>query len=185
MKELSLLNINRSKLMKIKSPNLFLVAVTTILISPFCSHLPAQSLTWKIDNGTVAGTNPVTGSFTVDNENDPFPNITFSNIMVDGLTFSAADVINISLANPSGSGIEAIDWLNGFNILSLVFDSPLTTGGGTVLLNDIVSDFDGNAISGSVTNQSSTAVPESSTLSGLVTATTLGFGVFWKRKIKG
>jgi hypothetical protein len=109
------------------------------------------------------------------------PNITFSNLMIDGLTFTATDVIDISLATPSGSGIQAIDWLNGLNSLSLVFDSPLTTAGGTITLNNIASDFNGDAVSGSVTgvSQPPTTIPEPSTLLGL--ATTVGFCVFSKR----
>jgi len=105
--------------------------------------------------------------------------------MIDGLTLTAADVINISLATPSGSGIQAIDWLNGLNSLSLVFDSPLTTAGGTILLNNITSDFNGHVVSGSVTDvsQPPTAVPEPSTLVGL--ATTFSSCVFLKRKLKG
>jgi hypothetical protein len=89
------------------------------------------------------------------------------------------------LATPSGSGIGAIDWLNGLNSLSLVFDSPLTTAGGTILFNNIVSDFNGDAVSGFVTgvSQPPTAVPEPSTLVGL--AATFSSCVFLKRKLKG
>jgi hypothetical protein len=176
--------------MKTNTTNLFLAATTALLASTFSSTLPAQALTWTINNGTV-DTNPatsITGSFTIDNENSLAPNITFSNLMIDGLTFTATDVIDISLATPSGSGIGAIDWLTGLNSLSLVFDSPfLTTAGGTITLNDIASDFYGNAVSGSVTGVSQpptpTAVPEPSTLVGLVT--TFGSCVFLKRKLKG
>jgi hypothetical protein len=50
-------------------------------------------------------------------------------------------VVNISLATPDSSGIKAIDWVNGSNSLSLVFESPLTTAGGTIPLNNIASDF--------------------------------------------
>jgi hypothetical protein len=170
--------------MKTNPSNLLLAATTALLASTFSAHSPAQALTWTINNGTV-DTNlstSITGSFTIDNENSTAPNITFSNLMIDGLTFTAADVINISLATPSGSGIEAIDWLNGLNSLSLVFDSPLTTAGGTISLNDIASDFDGNAVSGSINAMSEPpiTVPEPSTILGTLTA--FGFGAKLKRK---
>ncbi|MCZ8190878.1 MAG: PEP-CTERM sorting domain-containing protein [Microcystis sp. LE19-338.1B] len=173
--------------MKTKPANLLLAATTALLASTFSAHSPAQALTWTINNGTV-DSNPataITGSFTIDNENSLAPNITFSNLMIDGLTFTAADVINISLATPSGSGIQAIDWLNGLNSLSFVFDSPLTTAAGTILLNNIASDFNGDAVSGSVTAVSPppTAVPEPSALLGL--AATFSSCVFLKRKLKG
>jgi hypothetical protein len=164
--------------MKISPHYLLLAATAAILTSTFSAYLPAQALIWKINDGTI-DTNPttsITGSFTIDNESSTAPSITFSNIMIDSLTFTAADVINISLATPNGSGIEAIDWLNGSNSLSLVFDSPLTTAGGTILLNNIASDFDGNAVSGSVTG-----VPEPLTILG--SATALGFGIFFKGKL--
>jgi len=173
--------------MKTKPANLLLAATTALLASTFSPHLPAQALTWTINNGSI-NSNPataITGSFTIDNENSTAPNITFSNLMIDGLTLTAADVINISLATPSGSGIQAIDWLNGLNSLSLVFDSPLTTAGGTILLNNITSDFNGHVVSGSVTgvSQPPTTIPEPSTLVGL--ATTFSSCVFLKRKLKG
>jgi hypothetical protein len=173
--------------MKTNPSNLLVAATTALIASTIFPHLPAQALTWSINNGTV-DTNPaasITGSFTIDNESSPAPSITFSNIIIDGLTFTAADVIKISLATPSGSGIKAIDWLNSLNSLSLVFNSPLTITGGTIFLNDIGSDLDGNAVSGSVTgvSQPLTAVPEPSTLVGL--AATFSSCVFLKRKLKG
>jgi hypothetical protein len=36
--------------------------------STFFPHLPVQALTWTVNNGTMAGTNPVIGNFTIDNE---------------------------------------------------------------------------------------------------------------------
>lgn len=105
--------------------------------------------------------------------------------MIDSLTFTAADVINISLATPSG--IAAIDWLNGLDSLSLVFDSPfLTTAGGTITLNNIASDFNGDAISGSITAMSEppTTVPEPTSTLSLLALGTLGAASTLKRKLK-
>jgi hypothetical protein len=159
--------------MKINSPNLLLVASTALIASIFSPNLPAQALIWKINNGIV-DPNPkpkisITGNFVIDNESSTSPSVTFSNIMAFSLTFTAADVVNISLATPSGSGINAIDWLNGSDSLSLVFASPLTTAGGTIPLNNTASDFNGDAVSGSVTD-----VPEPLTILGSGAA--LGFG---------
>jgi hypothetical protein len=169
--------------MKINPPNWLLAATTVLVAYNFSPNLPAQALTWTINNGTVAGTDLMTGSFTIDNENSTFPSVTFSNIMIGGLTFTAADVINISLAAPSGSGIEAIDWANGSNSLALVFDAPLTTAAGAIDFNDIVSDFNGNPVIGGVTGAAEppTSVPEPSTILGILTV--LGFGA--KLKCKG
>jgi hypothetical protein len=157
--------------MKINSPNLLLVASTALIASTFSPHLPAQALIWKINNGVV-GTNPTTlivGHFVIDNESGTPPSVTFSNVMTESLTFTAADVIEISFATPDSSGIEAIDWVNGSDSLSLVFESPLTTAGGTIPLNNNASDFNGDAVSGSVTD-----VPEPLTILGSGAA--LGFG---------
>jgi hypothetical protein len=158
--------------MKINSPNLLLVASTALIVNTFFPHLPAQALIWKINNGVVVDKNPpisITGHFTIDNESSTSPMVTFSNIMVFSLTFTAADVSNISLATPNVSGIDAIDWVNGSNSLSLVFESPLTTAGGIIPLNNTASDFNGDAVSGSVTG-----VPEPLTILGSGAA--LGFG---------
>jgi hypothetical protein len=157
--------------MKINPTNLLVAASTALIASTFSPHLPAQALIWKINNGVV-GTKPpisITGHFTIDNESSTSPMVTFSNIMVFSLTFTAVDVSNISLATPKGSGIDAIDWANGSNSLSLVFASPLTTAGGTIPLNNTASDFNSSAVSGSVTD-----VPEPLTILGSGAA--LGFG---------
>ncbi|WP_233271148.1 hypothetical protein [Microcystis aeruginosa] len=103
--------------MKINRPNLLLAATTTLLVSSFSTAIPVQALTWTINNGSLAGTNPITGSFTIDNENSATPSLTFSNIIIGLLNFTKADLVNISLANPTGSGIESIDWVNGSNTL--------------------------------------------------------------------
>lgn len=165
--------------MKINKKNLLLAATTATLASPFFAFLPAQALTWTVNNGTVATSppTPITGNFSIDNENSDSPTVTFADLTIDGLAFTTADVFNISLSMPSGSGIEAIDWDNGSNSLSLVFEFPLTTAGGTILLNEIVSDLDGNAVSGSVTS-----IPEPRTILGLTAA--IGFGVLFKGKLK-
>jgi hypothetical protein len=162
--------------MKINPPNLLLAATTTLLVSSFSTPIPVQALTWTINNGSLAGTNPITGSFTIDNENSATPSLTFSNIIIGLLNFTKADLVNISLANPTGSGIEAIDWVNGSNSLSLVFNSPfLTTAEGTVTLNDVVSDFNGDIVTGSVTGVSNppTTVPEPNLSLGLIAFGTL------------
>ena len=162
--------------MKINRPNLLLAATTTLLVSSFSTAIPVQALTWPINNGSLAGTNPITGSFTIDNENSANPSLTFSNIIIGLLNFTKADLVNISLANPTGSGIESIDWVNGSNSLSLVFNSPfLTTAGGTVTFNDVVSDFNGDIVSGSVTAASNppTTVPEPNLSLGLIAFGTL------------
>lgn len=161
--------------MKINPPNLLLAATTTLLVSSVSTPIPVQALTWTINNGSLAGTNPITGSFTIDNENSATPSLTFSNIIIGLLNFTKADLVKISLANPTGSGIEAIDWVNGSNSLSLVFNSPfLTTAGGTVTF-DVVSDFNGDIVTGSVTGASNppTTVPEPNLSLGLIAFGTL------------
>lgn len=130
-----------------------------------------NALPWVLSPGSQAQTNPVTpltGGFTLDNEYSANPNVTFSNVMAGSITFSASDVVNVSVA----SGVTAIDWLNGnSDLLSLVFSSPLTPSGGTVALNSILSSFtpfvSGTpaAITGSVS-----AVPEPFTLLGVGTS---------------
>ena len=176
--------------MKINPPNLLLAATTTLLVSSFSAAMPVQALTWKINNGTTDGTNPVTGSFTVNNESSTNPSVTFSNVMISSLTFTAADV---ALVTPSSGGIYAIDWQKGSDTLSLVFNSPfLTTAGGTITLDNIVSDFNGNAVSGSVTGapQPPTTVPEPNfsfsllVLGTIGAATAIGRTTFSKRNVK-
>lgn len=162
--------------MKINRTNLLLAATTTLLVSNLSTAIPVQALTWTMNNGSLAGTNPITGSFTIDNENSANPSLTFSNIIIGPLNFTKADLVKISLANPIGSGIESIDWVNGSNSLSLVFNSPfLTTAGGTVTLNNFVSDFNGDIVSGSVTGASNppTTVPEPNLSLGLIAFGTL------------
>jgi hypothetical protein len=140
---------------------------------------PAMALTWALDAGSQTQTNLlITGQFIFDDEFAAFPMVSFSDVTVDGLVFGSSDVINIDTA----SGVTAIDWLDGdFNTLSLVFNSPLTPSGGTVILDDIVSTFTPFvpgvplAIEGSVS-----AVPEPLTLMGAGVAIVLG-GAF-KRK---
>ncbi|MEB3161229.1 MAG: PEP-CTERM sorting domain-containing protein [Synechocystis sp.] len=144
--------------------------------------LPAQALPWVLDLGSEVLTNPaspLTGGFTLDDESLANPTVTSSNVMVDSFTFGAADVINVSVSG----GVTAIDWLDsGNNLLSLVFSSPLTPGGGTVPLNPVVSSFTPFSsgvpveITGSVT-----AVPEPLTLLGAGTAIALG-GLFKRRR---
>jgi hypothetical protein len=70
--------------------------------------------------------------------------------------------LRIAISTANKSRIDAIDWVNGSDSLSLVFASPLTTAGGTIPLNNIASDFNGGAVSGSVTD-----VPEPSHYSRL------------------
>jgi hypothetical protein len=166
--------------MKINLSHLLLTATTTLLASSFSVQMPAQALTWTLNDGSTAGTNPITGSFTIDDEDSVFPSVTFSDLMVGGLTFTANDVLFITSANPSGTGIDAIDWFDGFNSLSLVFNSPLTAAGGTILLDDFISDFNGDIVSGSVTGVS---VPEPSRI--LSTAGILALALFSQRRVKG
>lgn len=138
--------------------------------------LPAVALPWVLDPGSqvlTAPTTPLTGGFTLDNAT-----VTFSDVMVNSLTFSAADVFNVDVAG----GVTAIDWLDSENnLLSLVFNSPLTSSGGTITLDNVVSSFtpfDSGVpveITGSVT-----AVPEPLTLLGAATA--IAFGTSFKRK---
>lgn len=140
---------------------------TALIAGTFSLPLPAQALTWTV-NGTVGtSATPITGTFTLDNENSASPNVTFSNLTIGALTFTAADAINVSTTIPSGSGVTAIDWLQGTNLLGLTFTSPLTPAGGTIDL-DIVSDFNGDVISGTVIgNSPPVGIPEPSVLFGL------------------
>lgn len=142
---------------------------TALIAGTFSRTLPAQALIWTV-NGTVGtSATPITGSFTLDREDSASPNVTFSNLTIGSLTFTAAEVINVSQAIPSGTGVEAIDWVKGSSSLSLVFSSPLTPAGGTVSLDNVVSDFDRQAIAGSVAGTSSpVSVPETSPLLGLL-----------------
>jgi PEP-CTERM motif len=154
-----------------------LAIATTLLSGTLFPHLPAAALTWTV-NGTVSTTTPISGSFTLDSELAPSPNVTFSNVTINSLIFTAADVVGVS--GGGSGGITAIDWAKGLNSLALVFASPLTPAGGTVLLDDVVSDFDGGAIAGSVTGTSSpVGVPEPSTLLGLLALG--GLGALMKR----
>lgn len=128
----------------------------------------AEALPWVLNTGSQALTNPVsplTGGFTLNNESSANPIVTSSNVTVGTYTFSASDVINVTVSG----GVTAIDWLNGNNdLLSLAFSSPLTPSGGTVGLNSLASSFatfanpTPVAITGSVT-----AVPEPFTLLGV------------------
>lgn len=141
--------------------------------------LPAQALPWGLNPGSQVLTDPVTpltGGFTLDGIT-----VTVSNVTVDSWVFSAADVINVDVVG----GVTAIDWLDSeTNLLSLVFNSPLTPSGGMIALDDVVSSFtpfDSGVpveITGSVT-----AVPEPLTLLGAGTAIAIG-GAF-KRKGQG
>ena len=92
--------------------------------------------------------------------------------------FGSSDVINISTA----SGVTAIDWLDGdLNLLSLVFNSPLTPSGGTVALDNVVSTFTPFDPGVSLANEGSvSAVPEHLTLMGAGAA--IAFGGAFKRR---
>lgn len=154
-----------------KSTVTFAVGLAALALTPSS----ANALPWVLSSDSQALTNPVTpltGGFTLDDESLANPTVTFSNVMAGSLSFSAADVVNISISG----GVTAIDWLDSdFNLLSLVFDSPLTSSGGAVALNSVVSSFTPfssgapAAITGSVT-----AIPEPLTLLGAGAAITLG-----------
>ena len=135
---------------------------------------PSQALTWTLNNAFVNGTTPVTGSFVITNESANPPILTVSNITVGGITFTEADVIT-----PLESPLAAIDWFQGLDTLSLSFENALTPSGGTVNL-DILSDFNGETISGEVVAD---VVPEPLTLLGAATA--IAFGASFKRKHQG
>jgi hypothetical protein len=142
---------------------------------------PAQALTWNVAPGTKTDTNlPILGTFTIDDELASLPKITFSNVTVDGFTFGSSNVNQIS--NTPGIGVTAIDWLDaGNNVLSFVFNNPLTPGGGTILLNNVVSLYTPfnpglpQAVSGAVSKAGSVpTVPEPSTRLGAAIAVALG-----------
>ncbi|RPH86649.1 MAG: PEP-CTERM sorting domain-containing protein, partial [Chroococcales cyanobacterium metabat2.561] len=48
--------------MKSNRTNLLLAATTTLLVSNLSTAIPVQALTWTMNNGSLAGTNPITGS---------------------------------------------------------------------------------------------------------------------------
>jgi hypothetical protein len=152
------------------------------LAALFLNVTPAQALPWVLNPDSQVLTNPVTpltGGFTLDNESLGSPTVTVSNVMVASLMFSAVDVINIDTA----SGVTAIDWLDSNNnLLSLVFNSPLTPSGGTIALDEIASSFTpfNSSVPGEITG-SVTAVPEPLTLLGASTAIALG-GLFKRRR---
>jgi len=143
---------------------------------------PAAALPWVLNPGSQVLINPatpLTGGFTLDDESLGSPTVTFSNIMVASLIFSAADVINIDTA----AGVTAIDWLDGGNnLLSLVFSTPLTSGGGTIALDNVVSSFTpfNSGVPVEITG-SVTAVPEPLTLLGASTA--IALGSLFKRRL--
>jgi hypothetical protein len=86
------------------------------------------------------------------------------------------------ISNTPGIGVTAIDWLDaGNNVLSFVFNNPLTPGGGTILLNNVVSLYTPfnpglpQAVSGAVSKAGSVpTVPEPSTRLGAAIAVALG-----------
>ena len=151
------------------------------LLGATLSTNPAQALTWSVDTGTKTDTNLlILGRFTIDDELASLPNITFSNVTVDGLTFGASDVLLIS--NTAGIGVTAIDWIDAnSNVLSFVFKKPLTPSGGTILLDENVSTYIPfvlglpQAVSGSVSPAGAVpTVPEPSTRLGAGIAVALG-----------
>jgi hypothetical protein len=103
-----------------------------------------------------------------------------SNVTVSGVTFGATDAL---ISNTPGVGITAIDWLDtNNNLLSFVFNTPLTPSGGTVTLDNIVSSYTPfNPGTPLAVNGSVTAVPEPLTLLGAGTAIALG-GIFKRRQ---
>ena len=131
----------------------------------------AQALTWTLNNAFVNGTTPITGSFTITSESASPPVLTVSNITVSGITFTQADVIT-----PLESPLGAIDWFQGLDSLSISFETALTSSGGTINL-DLLSDFNGDLISGDVVAD---VVPEPLTLLGAGAA--IAIGACLKRK---
>ena len=170
---------NKFSLPILSSPTAQALGISVAMVMVGFSSSPVQALTWRLGSGSQVETSPtptpITGSFTIDDENSASPQILFSDIMVGGVTFDMVDNIDTT-----SLGITAIDWINGASILSLAFSpSALTNTGGTIALNN-VSDLDGDQITGSVT--SITSVPEPSTLLGAV----ICFGVsllFHRRQI--
>ena len=151
------------------------ISLAVVMVGFFCS--PVQALTWRLGLGSQVETSPtptpITGSFTIDDENSATPQIPSSNILVGGVTFEMVDNIDTT-----SLGITAIDWINGSSVLSLAFSpSALTNTGGTIALNN-VSDLDGDLITGSVI--SVTTVPEPSTLFGA--AICFGCGLLFNRR---
>lgn len=159
-----------SNLVQSKLPHLVSVSLISTLTTVGLTTTPVSALTWTLNPNsqvqTSPTTTPLTGSFTIDDESLINPSITASNINLGSLVFIADDVINIDVAG----GITAIDWLDqDNNVLSLVFNSPLTSLGGNVILNSTVSNFtDSNADEFVVVGSVSTSVPEPSTLLGLI-----------------
>ncbi|MFN5514385.1 MAG: PEP-CTERM sorting domain-containing protein [Cyanobacteriota bacterium] len=161
----------------VKSTACFAVGLAALALTPSS----VKALPWVLSPDSQALTNPVaplTGGFSLNNESLANPSVTFSNMMVDSLIFSALDVVNVSVSG----GVTAIDWLDsGNNLLSLVFSSPLTPGGGTIALNSVVSSFTPfSSGAPAVITGSVTAVPEPLTLVGAGAAITLG-GLFKRR----
>lgn len=138
----------------------------------------AQALPWTV----VAGTQTETGliisrSLRIDDELAANPVMLASNVSVTGNVFDAFDA---TLSTTAGLGISAIDWLDGSNnLLSFVFDTPLTSAGGTICFDRVVSAYTPlsvglpSSVSGSVKQ-----VP------GPLPVLGMGAALAWSRKLK-
>jgi hypothetical protein len=148
------------------------------LVSTTCRPSPVHALPWKVDPGTSTDNGlAISGSFSIANEISASPLLITSDVTVAGLIFRASDAI---VSSTVGFGVTAIDWVdNANNLLSFVFDTPLTTAGGTIFLDSTVSSFTpflpGNplAISGSLSQ-----VPGPLPILGAGTA------LAWSRQLK-
>lgn len=141
-----------------------LILIGASLFAASSSLLPARALPWNVDPATqTSDSRFITGSFAIDDESAASPAMLSSNVSVDGFVFGANDAI---ISQTQGLGVTAVDWIDpSNNVLSFVFASPLTTQGGTVNLDSVVSTFtpfsSGTplAISGSVSNPAGVPAP--------------------------
>lgn len=153
------------------------------LIGSLVSSNHAKALTWSVNPGTQTDDNvPVLGGFTIDDELAANPIMLSSNVAISSIVFGPNDAL---ISSTPGSGITAIDWLDSSsNLLSFVFSLPLTTSGGDIALDSVVSTFTpfdvGTpfAITGSV-SATTAEVPGPTALMGAFAA------VAWSRKMRG
>lgn len=171
------------RLRSASKPSLILSILGLALISEVAFLNPARALPWNVEPGTQTDNGLfITGEFNIADELEATPLLLSSNVTVDGLVFAANDAV---LSNIPGTGITAIDWVDSSNnLLSLVFNLPLTQQGGTITIDTNVSTYTPfNAsnpftISGSVASRTTPSVP------GPLPALGAGVALAWSRNLK-